>query len=551
MIKEYKRVTYAENCMGCFACEVACKQEHNLPVGPRWIRVFPDVRETGGKWQFTYLVTECHRAATPPCRAACPAELNIWRYVQLTAVGRFEEALKVIRETTPFAGVLGYVCTRPCEASCERGNVDVPVAIRSIKAFLADYELKEGRKKARAVRKTKKDKVAIVGAGPAGLSCAYDLVRKGYPVTVFEASSKAGGLMRWAIPDFRLPRNIVDNEISYIEELGVEIKTNTAVKSLDDLFRQGYKAVYLATGCPVNIRLGIPNEDAEGIVYVLDFLKKVSSGIDVKLAGKRVAVIGGGNAAIDAARVAKRQGAREVHLVCLECTDLSSKDRMPAQDYEIHEAEKEGIVFHPCLGPERFLVKDGKVSGFSVIACTSVREKDGTFLPKYGAPAGTIEAEAVIVAIGQAVDKEAFKDIDKDRALKVDGFSFKTSREGVFAGGDVVSGPSDIVGAIAAGKEAAISIVRYLRGEDIREDRIINFRLVNGAPLAKTTKQGLVVTLDENLALTEARRCLNCGTCVEGLDNGKQPACVSACPAHAIYYHDMWELTPKAVMYKL
>jgi len=466
-------------------------------------------------------------------------------------VGRFEEALKVIRETTPFAGVLGYVCTRPCEASCERGNVDVPVAIRSIKAFLADYELKEGRKKARAVRKTKKDKVAIVGGGPAGLSCAYDLVRKGYPVTVFEASSKAGGLMRWAIPDFRLPRNIVDNEISYIEELGVEIKTNTAVKSLDDLFRQGYKAVYLATGCPVNIRLGIPNEDAEGIVYVLDFLKKVSSGIDVKLGGKRVAVIGGGNAAIDAARVAKRQGAREVHLVCLECTDLSSKDRMPAQDYEIHEAEKEGIVFHPCLGPERFLVKDGKVSGFSVIACTSVREKDGTFLPKYGGPAGTIEAEAVIVAIGQAVDKEVFKDIDKDRAVKVDGFSFKTSREGVFAGGDVVSGPSDIVGAIAAGKEAAISIVRYLRGEDIREDRIISFRLVNGAPLAKTTKQGLVVTLDENLALTEARRCLNCGTCVEGLDNGKQPACVSACPAHAIYYHDMWELTPKAVMYKL
>jgi heterodisulfide reductase subunit A len=551
MIREYKRVTYAENCMGCFACEVACKQEHNLPVGPRWIRVYPDIREVGGKWRFTYMVTECHRAATPPCRAACPAELNIWRYVQLTAVGRFEEALRVIRETTAFAGILGYVCTRPCEGSCERGNIDVPVAIRSIKAFLADYELKSGRKKARAARKTKKEKVAVVGAGPAGLSCAYDLIRKGYPVSVFEASSKAGGLMRWGIPDFRLPRNIVDNEIGYIEELGVEIKTNTAVRTVDDLFTEGFKAVYLATGCPVNLRLGIPNENAEGIVYVLDFLRQVSSGADVKVAGKRVAVIGGGNAAIDAARVAKRQGAREVHIVCLETTDLSSKDRMPAQDYEIHEAEKEGIVIHPCLGPKQFLVRDGRVTGFETMVCTSVREKDGTFLPKYGGAAGTMETDAVVVAIGQAVDKEAFREIDKDRTVKVDGFSFKTSKEGVFAGGDVVSGPSDIVGAIAAGKEAAISIARYLRGEDIREDRTINFRLVNGAPLARTTRQGIVATFDEKLALAEARRCLNCGTCVEGLDNGKQPACASACPAHAIYYHDMWELTPKTGMYKL
>jgi heterodisulfide reductase subunit A len=550
MAKEYKRVTYADNCMGCFACEVACKQEHHFPVGPRWIRVYPDIRQVGEGWRFTYLVTECHRAATPPCRAACPAELNIWRYVQLTAIGRFEEALKVVRETTPFAGVLGYVCTRPCESSCERGNIDIPIAIRSIKAFLADYELKAGRRKARAVRKTKKDRVAIVGAGPAGLSCAYDLVRKGYPVTVFEASSKAGGLMRWGIPEFRLPRNIVDNEIHYIEELGVEIKTNTRVKALDDLFKQGYKAIYLATGCPVNLKLGIPNEDAEGIIYVLDFLNRVSSGVDVKL-GNRVAVIGGGNAAIDAARVALRQGAKEVHLVCLECTDLTSKDRMPAQDYEIQEADKEGVVIHPSLGPKQFLVKDGKVAGFETIVCTSVREEDGTFLPKYGGPAGTIEADTVIVAIGQAVDKEAFKEIDKDRAIKVDGFSFATSKEGVFAGGDVVSGPSDIIGAIGSAKEAAISIDHYLRGVDTREDRIINFRLVNGAPLAKSTKQGVVATLDEQLAIAEARRCLNCGTCEAGLDVGKQPACASACPAHALYYYDMWEPTRKTGMLKL
>ena len=357
--------------------------------------------------------------------------------------------------------------------------------------------------------------------------------------------------MRWGIPEFRLPRNIVDNEISYIQELGVEIKTNTPVTTMDDLFKQGYKAIYLATGCPVNLKLGIPNEDAKGIIYVLDFLKQLSSGADVKV-GNRVAVIGGGNAAIDAARVAKRLGAKEVHLVCLECTDLTSKDRMPAQDYEIHEADKEGVIIHPCLGPKQFLVKDGKVTGFETVACTSVREEDGTFLPKYGGATGTIEADTVIVAIGQAVDKEAFKEIVKDRAVKVDGFSFATSsKQGVFAGGDVVSGPSDIIGAIGAAKEAAISIDRYLRGVETREDRIINFRLVNGAPLAKSTKQGVVATLDENLAIAETRRCLNCGVCEAGIDNGKQPACVSACPAHALYYHDMWVPTPKKVMYKL
>lgn len=551
MIKEYKRVTYNDNCMGCYACEVACKGVHGFPVGTRWTRVYPDIRETGAGWRFTYVVTECHRAATPPCTAACPGGLDAWRYVQLCALGRFEEALKVVRETTPFAGVLGYVCTRPCEANCVRGTVDMPVVIRSLKAFLADYELNAGRKKARAIRKTKKDKVAIVGAGPAGLSCAYDLVRMGYPVTVFEASSKAGGLMRWGIPEFRLPRSIVDNEISYIKELGVEIKTNTPVKALDDLFKQGYKAIYLGIGCPVNLKLGIPNEDAQGIIYVLDFLKQVSSGADVKL-GNRVAVIGGGNAAVDAARVAKRQGAKEVYIVCLESTDLACKDRMLAQEYEIQEAEKEGVIIHPCLGPRQFLVKDGRVTGLETMACTSVREEDGTFLPKYGSSAGAIEADTVIVAIGQAVDKEAFKEIDKDRAVKVDGFSFATSsKEGVFAGGDVVSGPSDIIGAIGAAKEAAISIDRYLRGVDTREDRIINFRLVNGAPLERGARRGNVISLDDKLGIAEARRCFNCGTCEAGLDVGKQPACASACMAHAIYFHDMWPLTPKKVMHKL
>jgi heterodisulfide reductase subunit A len=547
MIKEYKRVTYAENCMGCFACEVACKQEHHFPVGPRWIRVYPDIRETRGNWRFTYNIIECHRAATPPCNAACPGELDVWRYVQLAAVGRFEEALETIRKTTAFAGVLGYVCTRPCESSCERGTIDIPIAIRAIKAFLADYEMKTGRKKATRVIKTKDDKVAIVGAGPAGLSCAYDLVRMGYPVTVFEANSKAGGLMRWGIPEFRLPRNILDNEISYIEELGAEIKTNTPVTSLDDLFKQGYKAIYLATGCPVNLKLGIPNEDAEGVINALDFLRRVNSGSDVKL-GNRVAVIGGGNAAVDVARVARRIGAEEVTLVYRR-----SKVQMPAMENEIEEAEKEGVGVNILTTPVAVLTEKSRLSSLRCIRM-ELGEPDESGrrrpLPIKGSEY-EVPVDNVIVAIGQAVDKEAFEEIDKDRAVKVDGFSFETNKEGVFAGGDVVSGPSDIIGAIGAAKEAAISIDRYLRGVDIREDRTINFRLVNGAPLEKGAKKGIVASLGEKLAVAEARRCLNCGTCEAGLDNGKQPACVSACPAHALYYHDMWVLTPKKVMYKL
>jgi len=547
MVKTYKRVTVADNCTGCLACEVACKQEHNLPVGSRWLRVFPDIRDVGGRLRFNYLVTECGRAATPPCTLACPAEVNVWKYVQLAAVGRFEEALEVIRETTAFAGVLGYVCTRPCESSCERGNVDMPIAIRALKAFLADYELKAGRERATPVKKTKKDKVAIVGAGPAGLSCAYDLTRLGYPVTVFEASSKAGGLMRWGIPEFRLPRNIVDNEISYIEELGVEIKTNIRVNSLDDLFKQGYRAVFLGTGCPASVKLDIPNEDADGVISALDFLKQVNSGADVKL-GNRIAVIGGGNAAIDAARVAKRIGADEVNIMYRR-----SRIEMPAMKNEVDKAEKEGVKINILVSPVAVLTEKGRLSSLRCIRM-ELGEPDESGRRRPLAVKGSeyeVPVDNVIVAIGQALEEGSFKEIDKDRAVKVDGFSFATSREGVFAGGDVVSGPGDIIGAVGAAKQAAISIDRYLCGMDTREDRIINFRLINGPPLQESNKTRDIATLDEKLAIAEARRCLNCGTCEAGLDIGKQPACVSACPAHAIYYHDMWLLTPKTGMIKL
>jgi len=553
VVTQRKRMTVTEACMGCLACEAACKQEHNLPVGPRWIRVFPDVRETGGRWRFNYHVTECVHAAPGPCQVACPAEMNAWKYVNLALLGKFKEGLEVIRETTPFAGVLGSVCTRPCESNCERGKVDAPVGIRSLKYFLAEHEMQAGRKKATLVKQTKDSQVAIIGSGPAGLSCARDLVGQGYPVTVFETRSQPGGLLRSGIPEFRLSRDIVDNEIGYIQELGVDIRTNTPVENLKDVFNQGYKAIFLGTGCPTSLKLDIPNEDAKGVVYALDFLNRVNSGGSVTL-GERVAVIGGGAAAIDTARVCLRGGAREVHLVCLESRDLTCKDRMLAQACEIEEAEEEGLIVHPSLGPKSILTKNGKVAGLDTIVCTSVREADGTFAPDYAeGPAPTIEADTIVVAIGQKPEAAAFKELDKDPAetIRVDGFTLKTNIDGVFAGGDVVSGPSDVIGAIAAGKEAAVSIERYLSGMDLKEGRSIKFRLLNGAPLEAALVNRVMDIPGEEVAIAEAMRCFNCGTCGEALQKGFQSACASACPAHCIYFRDVWEITPKTGTYTL
>ncbi|NVL93173.1 MAG: FAD-dependent oxidoreductase, partial [Desulfobacterales bacterium] len=261
-----------------------------------------------------------------------------------------------------------------------------------------------------------------------------------------------------------------------------------------------------------------------------------------------------GNAAVDAARVCLRRGAKEVHLVCLESRDLSCKDRMLAQTYEIEEAEKEGLIIHPSLGPKGILTKDGKVTGLETIICTSVREADGTFAPEYcEGPAATVEADTIIVAIGQKPEEAAFQEVDKGflDTIRVDSFAMGTSSKGVFAGGDVVSGPSDFIGAIAAGKEAGISIDRYLSGMDLKEGRSINFRLLNGAPLEKDSRKRIVAIPDEKVAIAEANRCLNCGVCADALEKGLQTACVNACPSHCIYYRDVWEITPKAGPYTI
>jgi heterodisulfide reductase subunit A len=492
----------------------------------------------------------------PPCQVACPAGVDAYGYISLISRGKFREALAVLRQTMPFAGVCGRVCTRPCEIACERARVDEAVPIRWLKRFVADYELQVGRKKAIPVKKTKKDKVAIIGSGPAGLACAYDLVRNGYPVTVFEASPKSGGLLRYAVPEYRLPDNILDNEISHIEEMGVEIKTGTPITNLEDIFNQGYKAVFLAIGIQKNQKLGVEGEDANGVIYALDFIEQVKSGMKPDL-GARAIVIGGGNSAIDAARVALRLGADEVHLVCLESKDITSKDGMLAEASDIEDAEEEGLIIHPCLGTKRILSKGRKFTGIETVPCTSVREEDGTFAPKYAeSPSQVMEGDTLIVAIGQKPEVTGFEEIERSSGgtISANEFSLETNIRGVFAGGDAVSGPLDVISAVAAGKDAAISIDRYLCGLDLLEGRPATARKVRQIlaprpaermkpvmPLLKPQERAksfaeVEVGFDEKTAIEEAKNCYTCGVCRVKLDSGMKTACAATCSAHCIHF---------------
>ncbi|MDP2920411.1 MAG: FAD-dependent oxidoreductase [Dehalococcoidia bacterium] len=484
----------------------------------------------------------------PPCRVTCPAGVNAQGYVALISQGRFKEALEVLRRTMPFAGVCGRVCTHPCEAECERGKVDEPVSIRFLKRFMADYEMKNGRPKAQPFPITQTQKVAVVGSGPAGIACAYDLVRLGYPVTVFEASPETGGLLRYGIPEYRLPKKIVDDEIDYVKELGVEIKVNTPVTKLEDLFNQGYKAVFLATGAGTGTKMNIPGEDSDDVLDALTFLKRANGGEKVSI-GQRVAVIGGGNSAMDAARVALRLGAKEVSIVYRR-----SRAEMPAAAEEIEETEHEGIKFNLLTNPVKILTENGKVTGIQNIKM-QLGEPDASGrrrpIPIEGSEY-VMGVDTVIMATGQAVDKSKLPEklgYARSGTVQVDSVTLQTNIEGVFAGGDAVSGPADVISVVAAGKEAAISIDRYLNGVDLKEGRpeprnrvqFINKEGVQKQARAKmpalstAERQGFIEVetgFDEKAAIAEAQRCLNCGVCSECL------ACVAVCERKVIH-HEM------------
>ncbi|TFH06912.1 MAG: FAD-dependent oxidoreductase, partial [Candidatus Thorarchaeota archaeon] len=297
------------------------------------------------------------RYGQPPCHVECPAGVRTQRFVNLTRDRRFDEALKLMRDTYPFPGTLGRVCNAPCESRCQRGLIDQPVSIRNLHRFLADNERASGKIDKPTPSIDKEEKVAIIGAGPAGIGCAYDLARLGYPVTIFESKPKNGGLLRYGIPSYRLPRDILDEEIAYVQHLGVEILNNQRITKPSDLLTKGYSAVFVGTGASSSLKLRIEGEDAKGVFHALEFLDDINLGKNVKL-GNRVAVIGGGNAAIDSARVSLRSGASEVSIVYRR-----SKSEMPANEMEIEDAEHEGINLKILSAPVKILETGGKVTG--------------------------------------------------------------------------------------------------------------------------------------------------------------------------------------------
>jgi NADPH-dependent glutamate synthase beta subunit-like oxidoreductase len=406
---------------------------------------------------------------TPVCQRSCPVNLDIRGYIGLIADGRFEESLALIKEVLPFPSICGYVCPHPCEDVCNRGKVDYPLSIRDLKRFVADKEIHDHTKpKQEAVKpEGKGELVAVIGSGPAGLTCAHDLAVLGYGVTVFEALPRPGGMLAVGIPDYRLPRDILEKEIGAVTALGVEIKYNTSIGkdiAIEDLFSQGYKAIFIAVGAHKSLGMRIPGEDAEGVLSGVTFLRDLNLGSPVEV-GKKVAVIGGGNVAIDSARCALRLGAKEVAILYRR-----SRQEMPASDEEVEAALEEGVNVEFLVAPLEVLSSDGKVTGFKCVRM-ELGKPDASGrrspIPVEGSEF-VMELDTIMPAIGQAPDTSFIErgfgiELTKRGTIKVNPDSLGTNMPGVFAGGDCQTGPWIAIGAIAAGKKAAKSIDIYLR----------------------------------------------------------------------------------------
>jgi len=401
-------------------------------------------------------------AEEAPCRKACPARIDVPRYIRLIRQGDFDDALAVVREKIPFPSVCGRVCFRPCETVCQARDIGGPVSINALKRFAAE----EGSVNALGespVANPSGKRVAVLGSGPAGLTAAYYLARLGHGVTVFEASSEAGGMMRFGIPEYRLPKDVLNREIDAITKTGVEIRTGTKIESPDDLFRSGYHAVFVALGAPHSVRMGIEGEDDPSVIQVISLLRDVKAGEKVNV-GDRVVVVGGGNSAIDGARTALRLGAKEVTIVYRR-----SRNEMLANSAEVEEALSEGVKILFLTAPSRIKRENGKVR----IEClrTKLGEVDESGRKRPDLVSGTdlsLEVETVIAAVGERSEiPDPFRLTTHGSALKVDLDTLATSREGVFAGGDVVTGSTSVIEAIAMGSKAASSIDKYLGGDGI------------------------------------------------------------------------------------
>ena len=477
--------------------------------------------------------TDTMPSGTAPCKAECPAHVPVQGYIKLAAQGRYAEALELIKKENPFPAVCGRICNKACEDACTRGSVDAPIAIDDIKKFIAGKDLEaEHRFVPKMVNQTGKpyeEKIAVIGSGPAGLTCAYYLALKGYPVTVFEKEKELGGMLTLGIPSFRLEKDVIRAEIDILRDLSVQFKTGVAVGTditLDALRAEGFKAFYLAVGASRGAKLRCPGEELPGVMTGIDFLRAVNLG-EAPAIGTSVAVIGGGNVAIDVARAAVRLGA-EVTVVYRR-----DRDSMPAADDEIAEAAEEGVSFRFLASPAEIL-GDGRAETLKI----ELMELRG------GKPAGTgvyetMNVSAVISAVGQEIELNGISvDTGAKGTVTVSLPSFQTSEADVFAGGDVVTGPKFAIDAIAAGKEGAISIHRYVHpgqsqviGRDHRDYKAMNPATAGvaidgfdtaprqkasggSAKDAEKTFRDLRGTLTEEQLKTETRRCLDCGTAV-------------------------------------
>ena len=471
-----------------------------------------------------------------PCRSACPAGVDIPRYVRLIAQGKYDEAVSVIREKAPFPAVLGYICFHPCENVCRRGKVNEPIAICGLKRFAADHAA-PGSQAAAGVEEPKRKRAAVVGSGPAGLTAAYYLRGKGHGVTVFEAASEPGGMLLYGIPRYRLSYDVARRDINEILARGIELRTNTPVGPASGLslakLRGEYDAVFVAVGAQMSKRIKIEGSERQGVLWGLDFLREVNLGSWPGAPLGRVVVIGGGNVAIDVALTARRLGATEIQIACLE-----SRAEMPAFESEIAQACEEGAVLHPSWGPKRVLA-NGKVTGIELVRCTRVFDESGRFNPSFDPSVTTvIEADTVILTIGQSTDfsflEEGEKDLRTERGtIRTDQTTFATPQPGVFAGGEAASGPSSVIQAIAAGRKAAASIDRYLGGDGIfaegdkqeaepwigRDGKFASWPRAAMPRLSPNQCLGsfepIELGFDEAMALREAGRCLRCNLRLE------------------------------------
>jgi len=463
-----------------------------------------------------------------PCRYNCPAEIDVPRYIRLVKEGDYTGAVAVIREKVPLPGVLGYICDHVCEEVCRRDEVNEAVSIKDLKRFAVEHDEQRLWEKNLKKKPATGKKIAVIGSGPAGLTAAYYLNNLGHAVTVFEALPEAGGMIRYGIPDYRLPKEVLDSEINDIINRGVAIKTDSRVDSLDMLFNDGFQAVLVTIGTQKGQKLAVPGADNEGVLVGIDFLMDVNTGRQVAIGDKAV-VLGGGKVAFDCARTARRLGAGQVNIACVEC-----REEMPATTEEIAQGEEEGVRIYPAKNARRILTQDGRITGVELldVASASFNEENRLHIEIVENSEHVMEADTVIFAIGQQPDVPAGFDIETgpNRLVTIDEFSYSTSREEVFAAGDAVSGATSVIKAIASGRKAATSIDRYLGGNGIIDEKLITpeepesclgfeegfASIKRGArdvvPVEERLKSFCQVAadLDEEAAAHESRRCLQC-----------------------------------------